>query len=57
MRYEVWMGFKNYKGEVYDVTQVAIFFSKTRAEEYVRFCKTTGNGSAAEDVLYYIGEY
>lgn len=53
MRYEVWMGFRNYKGEVYDVTKVAEFYSKTRAEEYVKFCK----GTEDDTVVYSIGEY
>ena len=53
MRYEVWMGFKNYKGDVYDVTKVAEFYSEKRAEEYVEFCKTTED----DTVVYSIGKY
>ena len=53
MRYEVWMGFKNYKGHIYDDTKVAEFYSKTRAEEYVKFCKRTED----DTVVYSIREY
>lgn len=52
MRYEVWMGFKNYKGEVYEVTQIAEFKSRERAEQYVEFCKSDGD----ETVIYAIRE-
>lgn len=48
MKYEVWMGFKNYLGQVYEVTKVAEFISKARADEYVEFCKMTTD----EDVIY-----
>lgn len=47
------MGFKNYKGEVYDVNRIAIFYSRTRAEEYVKFCEST----ADDTIIYSIGEY
>lgn len=45
MKYEVWMGFKNYLGQVYEVTEIAEFNSRSRAEEYVEFCKASADGT------------
>lgn len=53
MRYEIWMGFKNYKGEVYDVTKIAEFYSKARAEHYLELCKAEADDSE----VYSLGEY
>lgn len=52
MKYEVWMGFRDYRGKVYDITKVAAFISKNRAEEYVTFCEST----ADDEVEYAIVE-
>ena len=43
MKYEVWMGFKNYLGEVYDVTLIAQFNSMQRAEQYKALCESDGD--------------
>ena len=53
MRYEIWMGFKNYKGQVYDVTKIAEFYSKARAEHYLELCKAEADDSE----VYSLGEY
>lgn len=53
MKYEVWMGFKNYLGQVIEVTEVAEFISRNRAEQYVAFCKTIDDEN---DVIYGIRE-
>lgn len=52
MDYEVWMGFKNYLGEVYEVTEIAKFKSRTRAEQYIEFCKSDRD----DTVIYAIRE-
>ena len=55
MRYEIWMGVKNYKGQVYDVTvtKIAEFYSKARAERYLELCKAEADDSE----VYSLGEY
>lgn len=37
-RYEVWMGERNYRGELSWKECVAIFYGTSRAVEYLRFC-------------------
>jgi hypothetical protein len=38
-KYEVWMAFENYIGELTDKTVIAVFFSKNRAMNYVEHCQ------------------
>lgn len=52
MEYKVMMGFTNYLGEVYDVTQIASFCSRTRAEQYAEMC----NEAECEDAVYFVRE-
>lgn len=49
LNYEVWIGFKNYRGDLYDLTRVASFCSRERAEEYLAFCDST-----PDDITAYI---
>ena len=46
MKYEVWMGFRNYLGEVYDESKVAEFNSETRVRQYVAFCESDAEDDA-----------
>lgn len=34
-RYEVWLGWKNYLGEIYGKEVIAVFFSSARASRYL----------------------
>lgn len=54
MRFEIWMGFKNFKGDVYDVSKIAEFYSKTRAEHYLDLCKSETDDT---DIVYAMSEY
>lgn len=38
-KYEVWIAFKDYRGELYDKEVIAVFFSKIRAMDYVKYCR------------------
>lgn len=52
MKYEVWMGFKNHLNQVYDITEIAEFISRNRAEHYIEVCKANGD----DTVIYAIRE-
>lgn len=38
-RYVVWMAFINYTMAINEKNVIAIFYSRNRAEEYVKMCK------------------
>ena len=56
MKYEVWMGFKNYKGDVYDVTKIAEFISEARARQYVDLCESTPYDTEDDTEVYEVRE-
>lgn len=41
--YELWVGFRNYKGEIHSLTKIATFYHKNRAEEYLGFCEANAD--------------
>ena len=49
MKYEVWIEFINYRGQVTDSAQVAAFCSRERAEEYLEFC-----GAEDDNLMRYV---
>ena len=49
LKYEVFMGFINHWGELTDITRIAAFCSRERAEEYIDFCD-----SSPEDMVKYV---
>lgn len=38
-KYSVYLGFKNYRGDVVEEEKIAEFYHPYRAEKYVEFCK------------------
>lgn len=43
-KYEVWMAFENYVGELNEKTVIAVFFSKNRAMNYLEHCRRDSAG-------------
>lgn len=42
MKYQVWMGFKNYTGKVDSWELIAEFCSRNRADDYKVICESDG---------------
>ena len=40
-KYVIWIGFINYLGSIQHKADIAIFYSKCRAKEYLEHCLTT----------------
>lgn len=39
--YKVWIAFKDCKGNLYDKSVIAVFYSNARAVDYLKHCKET----------------
>ena len=53
--YEVWMGFKNYRGEINDISVVAAFCSKQRAFGYIDTVLPFEDGAESMAYGMYVG--